>query len=122
MTWKCPNCEADVEESFAVCWRCGTNERGEIDARFEHADGYEPPPISADEKQFNIGALSAFGVAIAVVLAFLAVLGGRVPVPVLLLALVVAGFLAVHFASWWFVNRAKKIQSNTRQGESEFDV
>lgn len=122
MTWKCSNCEADVEDSFVVCWRCGTNERGEIDPDFQHADGYEPPPVSTDQPQFNMGALFAFVAALAAVFVFLAILGGRVPAPILLLALVVSGFLAIHLASWWFVNRAKTIQHHARQRESDFDA
>ena len=41
--WICSKCEAKVEPSFDVCWRCGTSYQGEEDPDFVTAD--ESPPI-----------------------------------------------------------------------------
>ncbi len=41
--WVCSKCEAKVEPSFDVCWRCGTSYRREVDPDFVTAD--ESPPI-----------------------------------------------------------------------------
>ena len=41
--WICSKCDARVEPSFDVCWRCGTTYQGEEDPDFLTAD--EAPPI-----------------------------------------------------------------------------
>jgi len=33
--WCCPGCGTNVEPPFAVCYRCGTNRKGEPDPDFE---------------------------------------------------------------------------------------
>jgi len=35
--WKCPNCGEALEDSFEVCWRCGTNADGTADPGFKRA-------------------------------------------------------------------------------------
>ena len=40
--WRCPKCGTKVEESFEVCWSCGTTEDGVEDENFVTADEAEP--------------------------------------------------------------------------------
>lgn len=35
MAWNCPKCSETVEDSFAVCWSCGTSQDGVEDPEFE---------------------------------------------------------------------------------------
>jgi hypothetical protein len=41
--WKCKKCHEEVEDSFAVCWNCGTSKEGIEDPSFRKADDYTPP-------------------------------------------------------------------------------
>ena len=36
--WTCPKCGEEVEETFEVCWNCGTSKEGVPDPTFERAD------------------------------------------------------------------------------------
>ena len=38
--WKCSKCQESVDESFDVCWNCGTSQDGVEDPSFQSA----PPP------------------------------------------------------------------------------
>jgi hypothetical protein len=40
--WKCPKCESRVDDSFDVCWSCGTTVDGLEDPDFVTADDVEP--------------------------------------------------------------------------------
>ena len=40
--WTCPACAATVEETFDVCWSCGTSRDGEADPTFVRADDAGP--------------------------------------------------------------------------------
>jgi len=48
--WNCPNCNAEVDAGFDVCWACGTSYDGTLDPNFAVAtapivevDHAEPP-------------------------------------------------------------------------------
>ena len=46
--WRCPKCRSKVEDTFEVCWSCGTTEDGVEDESFVTADEAEPieePPV-----------------------------------------------------------------------------
>jgi hypothetical protein len=46
--WTCPKCRTKVDESFEVCWSCGTTSGGVEDPSFVIADEAEPiedPPV-----------------------------------------------------------------------------
>jgi hypothetical protein len=46
--WSCPKCRAKVDDSFEVCWSCGTSAEGEEDPAFVRADDAGPiddPPV-----------------------------------------------------------------------------
>jgi hypothetical protein len=46
--WTCPNCGAEVDPTFEVCWRCGTSRDGTLDPDFVPADAVGPiedPPV-----------------------------------------------------------------------------
>ena len=40
--WTCPKCRSEVEDSFEVCWSCGTSIDGVEDPSFVTADECEP--------------------------------------------------------------------------------
>jgi hypothetical protein len=40
--WRCPRCQSNVEDSFEVCWSCGTTPEGIEDPTFVTADDAEP--------------------------------------------------------------------------------
>jgi hypothetical protein len=40
--WSCPKCRAKVDDSFEVCWSCGTTPEGVEDPSFLTADEAEP--------------------------------------------------------------------------------
>jgi hypothetical protein len=40
--WKCPKCQSKVDDSFEVCWSCGTTPDGIVDPNFVTADEAEP--------------------------------------------------------------------------------
>jgi hypothetical protein len=51
--WECPKCRAKVDDSFEVCWSCGTTTDGIEDPHFVTADESEPivdPPRDLDPK------------------------------------------------------------------------
>ena len=45
--WRCPKCRSKVDDSFEVCWSCGTTADGIEDPNFVTADEADPIP---DEK------------------------------------------------------------------------
>ncbi len=45
--WSCPKCHSKVDDSFEVCWACGTTVDGIEDPDFVTAD--EAEPIADDE-------------------------------------------------------------------------
>jgi hypothetical protein len=45
--WECPNCRSEVEDSFEICWSCGTSIDGVFDPSFVTADDAEPIPDPA---------------------------------------------------------------------------
>lgn len=55
--WKCQKCHEKQEESFEVCWSCGTSKEGVEDPTFARADeGEQPseddvPSITADHRK-----------------------------------------------------------------------
>jgi hypothetical protein len=49
--WTCPKCQAKVDASFEVCWRCGTSADGVEDPTFVCADDEGPidgPPVTEE--------------------------------------------------------------------------
>ena len=49
--WRCPKCRSKVDDSFAVCWQCGTTPEGVEDPDFLTADEAEPiedDPVGLD--------------------------------------------------------------------------
>ena len=40
--WRCPKCQSTVDDSFEVCWSCGTTPDGIEDPNFVTADEAEP--------------------------------------------------------------------------------
>ncbi len=42
--WRCPKCRAEVDDSFEVCWSCGTTSEGIEDPNFVTADEADPIP------------------------------------------------------------------------------
>jgi hypothetical protein len=42
--WQCPKCQSTVDDSFEVCWSCGTTPGGIEDPNFVIADDAEPIP------------------------------------------------------------------------------
>lgn len=42
--WTCSRCQSEVEDSFEVCWSCGTSIDGVEDPDFVNADEYAPIP------------------------------------------------------------------------------
>jgi hypothetical protein len=40
--WNCPKCHAKVDDTFEVCWSCGTSPGGEEDPDFLRADDVGP--------------------------------------------------------------------------------
>jgi hypothetical protein len=58
--WHCTQCEIDVEESFDVCWHCGTTRDGTPDPDFRTADDPDAiPRTRRDRPQFTIWSLLA---------------------------------------------------------------
>lgn len=49
--WPCPKCLELVDESFGVCWNCGTGRDGTEDPNFQRVDG-EPVPTRPIEPIF----------------------------------------------------------------------
>ena len=33
--WECSNCKESVEDTFDLCWNCGTSRDGTVDPKFE---------------------------------------------------------------------------------------
>ena len=42
--WQCPKCRSSVDDSFEVCWSCGTTPDGIEDPNFVTADEADPIP------------------------------------------------------------------------------
>jgi hypothetical protein len=42
--WQCPKCRSSVDDSFEVCWACGTTPDGIEDPNFVTADEGDPIP------------------------------------------------------------------------------
>jgi hypothetical protein len=42
--WRCPKCRSKVDDSFEVCWSCGTTPDGIEDPNFVTADEGDPIP------------------------------------------------------------------------------
>ena len=42
--WRCPKCQSKVDDSFQVCWSCGTTADGIEDPNFVIADEADPIP------------------------------------------------------------------------------
>ena len=42
--WRCPKCQSKVDDSFEVCWSCGTTPDGIEDPDFVTADEADPIP------------------------------------------------------------------------------
>jgi hypothetical protein len=55
--WSCPKCRAKVDDSFELCWACGTSRDGEEDTAFTRADdddgSIHAPPWKWEHKVVN---------------------------------------------------------------------
>ena len=49
--WQCKKCNEEVEDSFEVCWNCGTTSDGVEDPSFCKKDGLDPPPVPDDSTE-----------------------------------------------------------------------
>jgi hypothetical protein len=52
--WQCPKCKSKVDDSFDVCWSCGTNPDGIEDPNFVIADEAEPIPDDEIPKGIDV--------------------------------------------------------------------
>jgi hypothetical protein len=43
--WECSKCRERLEDSFEVCWKCGTSKTGEEDPGFQTADQIDPTSL-----------------------------------------------------------------------------
>lgn len=48
--WQCSKCKEAQEESFDLCWNCGTSREGVEDATFSRAEDAETPPPPDNEE------------------------------------------------------------------------
>jgi hypothetical protein len=55
--WRCPKCRNKVDDSFEVCWSCGTTPEGVEDPDFVTAD--EAEPIEDDPADLEFGKADA---------------------------------------------------------------
>ena len=53
--WECPKCRSEVEDTFEICWSCGTSFDGIEDPSFVTADDAEPiqDPVAEDDPKFD---------------------------------------------------------------------
>lgn len=53
--WQCPNCKEKVEDTYRVCWACGTTPEGEKDPDFQAgvAEREYPPAQAAVLKNYR---------------------------------------------------------------------
>ncbi len=49
--WLCPKCENSVEDSFEICWSCGTTQDGVEDPDFVTADAADPIEDGVDDEE-----------------------------------------------------------------------
>jgi len=48
--WECPKCHERLEDSFYVCWKCGTSKTGVEDSGFQTADQIDPASLEQQAK------------------------------------------------------------------------
>jgi hypothetical protein len=53
--WQCPKCQSEVDDTFDVCWSCGTTIDGIEDPTFVTADDAEPieDPVAEDDIEYD---------------------------------------------------------------------
>jgi hypothetical protein len=53
--WECPKCQSEVDDTFDVCWSCGTTIDGIEDPSFVTADEAEPiqDPVAEEDPKFD---------------------------------------------------------------------
>ena len=56
--WRCPKCQTEVEDSFDICWSCGTTINGVEDPSFVTADEADPIP---DKRKANKNSMNHAG-------------------------------------------------------------
>jgi hypothetical protein len=52
--WQCPKCQSKVDDSFDVCWSCGTTPDGIEDPNFVIADEADPIPDEVIPKRTDV--------------------------------------------------------------------
>ena len=52
--WRCPKCRSKVDDSFEVCWSCGTTADGIEDPNFVTADEADPIPDEEDPERTDV--------------------------------------------------------------------
>jgi uncharacterized protein YbjQ (UPF0145 family) len=53
--WKCSKCREEVEDSFEVCWNCGTANDGTVDPSFHREENDQAPPSEDEETAISAG-------------------------------------------------------------------
>ncbi len=48
--WSCPKCHSKIDDSFEICWSCGTTSDGIEDPKFVTADEAGPIPLEGVPK------------------------------------------------------------------------
>lgn len=71
--WNCPNCDEPLEESFAICWQCGTDRQGKVNPNFVPVNDGDLTIDSESSKrngppQFSLRFLFLFSTAIGAIL------------------------------------------------------
>ena len=64
--WQCPKCQSKVDDTFEVCWSCGTTIDGIEDPDFVTADEAEPikNPVTQEEPELDDSLADIAGVPI----------------------------------------------------------
>ncbi len=95
--WQCPKCRSSVDDSFDVCWSCGTTPDGIEDPNFVIADEADPIPDEEVPKgTVSLSLLMKLVVLIALDLAFLRVQPYRLLSPPFLFALVTLDLVIIQ--------------------------
>ncbi len=56
--WKCVKCNEQLEDTFNVCWSCGTSKDGVEDPEFTREEGWDQP-VAVDVREADAKPTSA---------------------------------------------------------------
>jgi len=87
--WPCPECDEAIDDTFDVCWNCGTDQAGNKDPEFCHADKhpaiyFESPPKIKKAAQFSLLSLFISMTSLSIIFSVIAKGGGPLLAGVLL--------------------------------------